>query len=85
VTNVALLHQASPEAIISVNVVFFISNIPLEFPAETLGSLAGFFETRERLKQLVVSPVVFIENDTVNALINYLQLRAATMARKKIG
>ena len=30
----------------------------MEFPAETLDSLAGFFETRARLKQLVVSPVV---------------------------
>lgn len=34
------------------------SDIPLEFPTDSLDSLAGFCDIRERLKQLVVSPVV---------------------------
>ena len=33
-------------------------DIPLEFPSETLDSLAGFCDIRDRLKHLVVSPVV---------------------------
>jgi ATP-dependent 26S proteasome regulatory subunit len=34
------------------------SDIPVEFPTDTLEGLAGFCDIRERLKQLVVSPVV---------------------------
>ena len=34
------------------------SDIPIEFPSETLDCLAGFCQFRDRLKQLVVNPVV---------------------------